>query len=809
MKKPSRRDCSAWGLVLGGGLVMVSAAQAGMVKDAHGNVGYDTAAECDAAVTGGTARFYQPFTSKPPLKLSGEADVKPLTLRELVAAQQAASRLGYDSAGYARGACDLGVARSGARDGVSGPLVGKYVPYGPEMSVNAYFDAQNQLVRATMQQCDNHFGQNLPRPVGTPRVAAATSECFATVLIPAKFETRTEQVVKVPETKRFEVVPATFKTVAEQVLVSPEYKRQIPVPATYKTTTEVVVIKPAGTRDEPVPPSYKTVTEQVVAKPASVRFEVVPATFKTVTERVMITPERKELKVVPAVYGDSEETVVDRPATVRVETIPATFKTETESVLAKAESLRYEPIALPLRRVSEEMVRSEASARLEASQATYRTVTDRVLVKEASKRLVEVPAVFETVTERVKVAEASKEWKRGRVWIGKAIDVRPLRNFVPGTDGRVGGHRVDGPWVAADNTQLDDDVMCLVEVPERYDTITRQVLKSAATVREVEVPAEYAEVTRQVLDGGAKSREVEIPATYQTVTRQEIDTDKLRAQGYKFNEQGDIVATPTGERVLRAAAVVGAAGAAKTAGAQSGEEAYVREIKVPAQYHSITRQVVDKPATVRTVEVPGTVKTVKSRVVVTPARTEELVTPATYKTITRQVIDTPATQREIAIPAVYAKVERRVVDTPASVRQIPVPAVTDTLKRQVVDTPASFREEVVPAVYKTETRKVVDQPASTREVVLPAQMETLSYQVKVSEASTQRRSILCETNATPARIAEIQRALHQAGFDPGPVDGVIRAQTMNAVNRYQQAKGLPVDGYLNLETVKSLGVSPN
>ena len=48
-----------------------------------------------------------------------------------------------------------------------------------------------------------------------------------------------------------------------------------------------------------------------------------------------------------------------------------------------------------------------------------------------------------------------------------------------------------------------------------------------------------------------------------------------------------------------------------------------------------------------------------------------------------------------------------------------------------------------------------------------------------------------------------------AGFNPGPVNGELRAATMQAVNAYQQSKGLPVDGYLNLETVKSLGVSPN
>jgi len=28
------------------------------------------------------------------------------------------------------------------------------------------------------------------------------------------------------------------------------------------------------------------------------------------------------------------------------------------------------------------------------------------------------------------------------------------------------------------------------------------------------------------------------------------------------------------------------------------------------------------------------------------------------------------------------------------------------------------------------------------------------------------------------------------------------------VNQYQQSKGLPVDGFLNLDTVKALGVSP-
>ena len=56
--KPSIRQA----MLLGGSLVLAGAAQAGMVTDQHGNVGYDSAAECDAAVQAGTARFYRPVT---------------------------------------------------------------------------------------------------------------------------------------------------------------------------------------------------------------------------------------------------------------------------------------------------------------------------------------------------------------------------------------------------------------------------------------------------------------------------------------------------------------------------------------------------------------------------------------------------------------------------------------------------------------------------------------------------------------------------------------------------------------------------
>ena len=132
--------------------LMAAGAQAGMVSDAHGNVGYDTAAECDAAVHNGTARFYQSATHKKPLLRKGERKVATATIRDL-------------GPQYALGACDMGVGHKFGRDGVARALQGKYVPYSPDMPVNVYSDASGRAVRVSMQQCDNRFSDNAPRPV--------------------------------------------------------------------------------------------------------------------------------------------------------------------------------------------------------------------------------------------------------------------------------------------------------------------------------------------------------------------------------------------------------------------------------------------------------------------------------------------------------------------------------------------------------------------------------------------------------------------------------------------------------------------
>jgi len=49
-----------------------------------------------------------------------------------------------------------------------------------------------------------------------------------------------------------------------------------------------------------------------------------------------------------------------------------------------------------------------------------------------------------------------------------------------------------------------------------------------------------------------------------------------------------------------------------------------------------------------------------------------------------------------------------------------------------------------------------------------------------------------------------QRALAKLGFDPGPADGVVGANTRAQLRLWQKSRGLPADGYLSLSNIRRL-----
>lgn len=85
----------------------------------------------------------------------------------------------------------------------------------------------------------------------------------------------------------------------------------------------------------------------------------------------------------------------------------------------------------------------------------------------------------------------------------------------------------------------------------------------------------------------------------------------------------------------------------------------------------------------------------------------------------------------------------------------------------------------------------------------------------------QKKSALAQTSvrqpppdakayASDPAVVSVQLALRALGFDPGPVDGVMGANTASALRKFQNSRGLPATGQMDAQTIdalKSLGLA--
>lgn len=218
--------------VITSGLAMIgSNANAGMTTDTHGNVGYDSYDECVTAVKDGSAKFYTPYTYQNPKRQAGETSVKKMRLSDVMIPQNVVDSNNLNTSDYTAGACDLGVGQSNGRYGVSGALVGKYVPIAADMPVNVYMDKNDNPVRLSMQQCDNHFSTKFPTPImaevteaDAPEAQLAITEERSVepviiettrVIRPAKYRVKEVIVAPVDQIKRVNTANGTAIAVEE------------------------------------------------------------------------------------------------------------------------------------------------------------------------------------------------------------------------------------------------------------------------------------------------------------------------------------------------------------------------------------------------------------------------------------------------------------------------------------------------------------------------------------------------------------------------------------------------------------------
>lgn len=254
---------------------------------------------------------------------------------------------------------------------------------------------------------------------------------------------------------------------------------------------------------------------------------------------------------------------------------------------------------------------------------------------------------------------------------------------------------------------------------------------------------------------------------------------------------------------------------------------------VPATYETVSEQRLVKEASTVYKMVPAVYETLTETIIVEPEREESVVVPAKYETYTEQVLvreayttwkkgdglygrdrenvsDTIALATgellcRVEVPAEYETVTKTRLVSPERTEVRVIPAVTKSVTKEVVVEPARVEEETVPAVYETVTRQQLVTETFEERIEIPATYKTVEKRVVTNAGGLEWRQVLCETNATSDTISEIQTALTDAGY-PVPADGEFGPATLQAMEAFQRANGLPI-GYLTMSTVDALGLS--
>jgi len=373
------------------------------------------------------------------------------------------------------------------------------------------------------------------------------------------------------------------------------------------------------------PAKYATSTERVLASEASEKVQVIPAKYGWGTEKIKVSDGTQRTVTVPATYKTVYERVLALPATKTWRTNLRTNAPEASSTLmnaaqsagmpttaAKPGTCFYECYApAKYQKITEKVLASEASARVVAIPAKYKTITKRILVSEGTEKLVTSPAQYKNVQERVLVSPARTEWKKTK---------------------------------CGDRGCNQSEVVCLVEIPAVYKTVTKKVVAKPVATRKVTTPPVYKTVNVQELASPASSRSIPVPATYKTVTK----TQKVANGQYGWTNSPSNCANAISTGYAAAngagsASANGAAGNGAAAGAGSRLSASAKATgnkvcltATAAKYNKVSKRVVNTPPRTKIVATPAKYTTVKVKKLVAPASERRMAIPATYKTVTKK-----------------------------------------------------------------------------------------------------------------------------------------------------------------------------
>lgn len=344
---------------------------------------------------------------------------------------------------------------------------------------------------------------------------AQTGECYAKVLVPAKYETTSVPVVVQEASEQLLAIPAKFGDSSERIrtkdastiltVVEPEYsvvERQVLVSAARQEWVRDSAEGNVGASPGLLADLEQSGVALDEAAPGSCFYEhYKPATVNSKDESILVAEATETLAVTPAKYVESKKTVMTRPASSSVVAVPAVFETASESVLIEPAKAVWKKGTGPVQRIDHST--GEIMCRVEIP-AVYKEYAKEVVKSPARSSIVEVPATFETIATQTLESDASETRTPIEAVYQSVTTYQTLDDSA-------------FSWVAGAPGDADTlgehtgNVICLKEVPAEYATLEQTLVKEPGRIESSEVAAVFKDVPIKTLESDAVLTKTPVP----------------------------------------------------------------------------------------------------------------------------------------------------------------------------------------------------------------------------------------------------------------------------------------------------------
>ena len=351
---------------------------------------------------------------------------------------------------------------------------------------------------------------------------AKAGECYAKVVIPAKYKTVEERVLVQEASNSISIVPAKYEWVDEKVEVTPASTKLKIIPATYKKVTEVIEVKPetlawkVSLKRHAAPVSKEILVAAKLkgvdldnTKPNTCYKEYfTPEAYKSVEEEVVLQKATTKTKLIPAKYEMVEKTIEVTPASQKTLTIPATYEFKEEKVLIEKEKTVWKKGKNPAQKLDGATGEIMCLVKVPAK---YKTIRKKVVKTPATTKIVEIPAVTKTIKVKKLVSEAKTE----------TIDIPEVKSTIQKS---VLDKKESFSWVrVGDNVErglsYTGHKICLVKENAKTRKITKTVLDVPASTKEIKIEPTYKTVKVKKLVEKAQEIKTPIEAVYKQVEK--------------------------------------------------------------------------------------------------------------------------------------------------------------------------------------------------------------------------------------------------------------------------------------------------